>query len=110
MLGRVVLQLPVQQGNISQPLRLHWRCSHSSRAGVLLVAGLLSSMPSNTLAKVSAVSVMWHTVVVVTLTLIIPMLATSYQPASFVFGKFYDVTHSQAGIKSNPYLFAQVGT
>ena len=105
-----LLQFPVQQADNSQPLRLHWSCSHStSLAGVLLVAGLLSSMPSNTLARVSAVSVMWHTVVVITLTLVVPMLATSYQPASFVFGKFYDVTHYQTGIKSNPYLFAQVG-
>ena len=105
-----LLQFPVQQGDNSQPLRLHWSCSHStSLVGALLVAGLLSSMPSNTLARVSAVSVMWHTVVVITLTLVVPMLATSYQPASFVFGKFYDVTHYQTGIKSNPYLFAQVG-
>ena len=73
-----------------------------------MVSGLLSSLSSDLLAKVTAVSVMWQKVVAITLTLIVPMIAPYHQSASFVFGKFNGVSTSQTGITSNPYLFMQV--
>ena len=75
---------------------------------MLFISGLLSSMPSNTLARLSATALMWHAVVIVTMTLLVPMIAPYYQSASFVWTKFYDVTHSDSGITSNLYLFMQV--
>ena len=73
-----------------------------------MVSGLLNSMSSEFLAKVTAVSVMWHKVVMITMTVLVPMIAPYYQSASFVFGKFNGVLSSQSGITSNPYLFIQV--
>ena len=80
----------------------------SMHAGVLFISGMFSSMPSNTLAKLSATALMWHAVVIISMTLLVPMIAPYYQSASFVWTEFRDTTHSDSGITSNLYLFMQV--
>ena len=80
----------------------------SMHAGVLFISGIFSSLPSNTLAKFSATALMWHSVVIISMTLLVPMIAPYYQSASFVWTEFRDTTHSHSGISSNLFLFMQV--
>ena len=75
---------------------------------MLVASGLLSSLPSSTLARLSAISLMWHIVTILSTTLLVPMIAPYHQGPAFVWTKFYGVQYSSSGITSNLYLFMQV--
>ena len=77
--------------------------------GVLVVSGLLSSLSSSILARLSAIALMLHISTLLTTTLLVPMIAPYHQSPGFVWTKFYGIQYSSSGITSNLYLFMQVG-
>ena len=76
-------------------------------AGVLVFGGAVNSLPSKTLPKLGAVSLMWTVVLITTMTLLIPLLAPVHQSPKLVWGTFYGTSYSTSGITSNPYIFMQ---
>lgn len=67
-------------------------------AGVIFLVALLNSCGLRVLTLCTQVGGMFHLAGVLLLILIVPLMATQHQPASFVFGHFETAQAESAGI------------
>ncbi|GJP33201.1 hypothetical protein CLOM_g17757 [Closterium sp. NIES-68] len=81
----------------------NYECFGITVAAIVL-CGLLNLLPVHSIGRIAAFSAVWQILVVLAMIVILPCVATTLQPASFVFGHFHvqlDMTH----VPTDAYAF-----
>ncbi|KAK9805852.1 hypothetical protein WJX73_008115 [Symbiochloris irregularis] len=93
--------------NLLCNIEVTWPQMFGVYAGLLVLAGGVNLLPTRMLTCVTALSLFWIIVTVISMVLLLPTVAPWHRPASFVFWTFQSWQQSVSGITSNAYLVLQ---